>query len=155
MDLSSTFASPPGMRAGFGQNLQARPFTGADMLLYGAAVRHFGGGLSDEVLEALSWVFLNRRASGEPHQASLQPEHASPDWKERQLADPIAPEDARVFAVLAHVLAGGAADPTCGATRFHCHHETPAWAECMDVRALIGPYLFYRTRSSDSLGPAL
>ncbi|MBL4864379.1 MAG: hypothetical protein JKY63_05760 [Rhodobiaceae bacterium] len=155
MDLSSTFASPPGMRADFGQNLQTCPFTGADMLLYSAAVRHFGRGLSDEVLEALSWVFLNRRASGELQQASLLPEHASPDWRERQLADPIAPEDARVVAALARVLAGSVPDITCGATRFHCHHETPAWAECMDVRALIGPYLFYRARSSNSLDTAL
>ena len=124
------------------------------MLLYGAAVCHFGRGLSNEVLEALSWVFLNRRASGEPQQALLRPEQASPDWKERQLADPIAPEEARGFAALAHVLAGAVPDPTCGATRFHCHQETPAWAGHMEVRALIGPYLFYRARSSDGLVPA-
>lgn len=134
----------------FAENTPVRPFTGADMLLYGAAVRHFGAGFSDEVLEALSWVFLNRRAGGEPQQALLQPEHASPDWMARQLAEPFSPEHARVFASLARVLAGGVADPTGGATRFHCHHETPAWAAHMEARALIGPYLFYRTLGSSA-----
>jgi len=41
---------------------------------------------------------------------------------------------------------GGVDDPTDGATRFHCHDETPSWAENMDIRAIIGPYLFYENR---------
>ncbi len=65
------------------------------------------------------------------------------------LSDPLDQETARALAVFTQVLAGGVADPTGGASRFHCHDETPKWAAAMDIRAIVGPYLFYAPKLKD------
>jgi hypothetical protein len=123
---------------------------GMDLMVLGAAVAHYGRGLDEDVLAALSWAFLNRRAyedGTEIGPATAIPPASSPDWAAALMGDPLEPETARALAVFTRVVAGGVADPTAGATRFHCHDETPSWAEDMDIRAVIGPYLFYASRS--------
>ncbi|MFZ1991577.1 MAG: hypothetical protein WAW96_17615 [Alphaproteobacteria bacterium] len=52
----------------------------------------------------------------------------------------------RAFAVTCTVWAGDRADPTAGATLAHRHDEAPAWTERVTGTALIGPWMFYRTR---------
>lgn len=123
---------------------------GMDLMVLGAAVAHYGRGLDEDVLAALSWAFLNRRAyedGTEIGPATAVPPASSPDWAAALMGDPLEPETARALAVFTRVVAGGVGDPTAGATRFHCHDETPSWAEDMDIRAVIGPYLFYVSRS--------
>jgi hypothetical protein len=115
---------------------------GMDLIVLAAAVAHFGRGLGDEVLTALSWVLLNRHALEHPADPAI-PTAGSNDWAESLLADPVERETARALAVFTRVVAGSIDDPTDGATRFHCHDETPTWAKGMDIRAIIGPYLFY------------
>lgn len=119
---------------------------GMDLMVLGAAVAHYGRGLDEDVLAALSWAFLNRRANGDGGEIApvlASSPARSPDWAAALMGDPLDQETARALAVFARVVAGGVADPTEGATRFHCHDETPSWAEKMDIRAVIGPYLFY------------
>jgi len=118
-------------------------FTGADLIYYGITVSQFGGADSDEVLEALSWVLLNRRGAGRGVDPLLLPEGASMDWIERAHTISISPHVARAISIFALVVSGAVIDPVRGATRFHGHRETPSWAEKMDLRAVIGPYLFY------------
>jgi len=123
---------------------------GMDLMVLGAAVAHYGRGLDEDVLAALSWAFLNRRANGDGSEitpAAASAPARSPEWAAALMGDPLEQETARALAVFARVVAGGVADPTEGATRFHCHDETPSWAENMDIRAVIGPYLFYASRS--------
>ncbi len=127
---------------------------GIDLMVLGAAVAHYGRGLDEDVLAALSWAFLNRRANGDGGEigpaAASSPARSparSPEWAAALMGDPLEQETARALAVFARVVAGALADPTEGATRFHCHDETPSWAEDMDIRAVIGPYLFYASRS--------
>lgn len=130
-------------RAVSGDNPDARRFTGEDLILYGVAVAHFSHELNDEVREAISWVLLNRRARGDGDLPGFRPEGAGPEWKAGALCAPVGAETARAIAALSRVLAGSVPDPTRGATRFHCHQEDPAWAAAMEIRAAIGPYLFY------------
>lgn len=117
--------------------------TGADVILYGVAVSLFGGSHSDEVLEALSWVLLNRRAVGHALDPLQLPHRAPDDWIETTLNTRISPEVAHAVSIFARVVSGSVIEPVRGATRFHSHRETPSWAEQMDLRAIIGPYLFY------------
>ncbi len=115
---------------------------GQDLIVLGAAVAHFGRGLSEEVLSALSWALLNRRGlrdEAEPAPAGRMAER----WAAALLADPLEQDTTRALAVFTRVLAGGIADPTDGSSRFHSHDETPTWAEHMEIRAIVGPYLFY------------
>jgi len=118
-------------------------FTGADLLFYGITVSQFGGSHSDEVLEALSWVLLNRRGAGQGLDPLLLPEGAATDWIESALNISISPHVARAISIFALVVSGAVIDPVRGATRFHGHRETPSWAEKMGLQAVIGPYLFY------------
>eukprot|EP00435_Cladocopium_sp_Y103_P076946 s1_g685.t1 len=124
------------------------PVSGRDLMVLGAAVTHFGRGLSEDVLTALSWAMLNRRSAddGTDLEHSAQ---AAEHWATALLADPLDRETARALAVFAQVLTGGVADPTDGASRFHCHDETPKWAAEMDIRAIVGPYLFYASKPKD------
>jgi hypothetical protein len=48
--------------------------------------------------------------------------------------------------VLRNRLLGGSAptDPTRGATHFHHHAASAAWARAMTATALIGPFLFLK-----------
>ena len=115
---------------------------GRDLVFLAAAVAHFGRALGEDVLTALSWALLNRHALEHPAGITI-PATGSNDWAESLLADPVERETARALAVFTRVAAGALDDPTDGATRFHCHDETPTWAENMDIRAIIGPYLFY------------
>ncbi len=115
---------------------------GMDLIVLAAAVAHFGRGLGEEVLAALSWVLLNRYALERPTDLANLTAGAN-EWAETLLADPIERETARALAVFTRVVAGSLDDPTDGATRFHCHGEAPTWAEGMGIRAIIGPYLFY------------
>ncbi|MAN63247.1 MAG: hypothetical protein CMI60_15015 [Parvibaculum sp.] len=121
---------------------------GRDLLVLGAAVAHFGRGLSEDVLAALSWALLNRRGLSEG--ADMGPAaQAAGSWASALLSDPLEQETARALAVFMQVLAGGVPDPIDGACRFHCHDETPKWADKMDIRAIVGPYLFYAPISKD------
>ena len=125
------------------------PVSGRDLMVLGAAVTHFGRGLSEDVLTALSWAMLNRRGAD----AGTDMEHsaeAADRWASALLSDPLDQETARALAVFTRVLSGGVADPTDGASRFHCHDETPKWAAEMDIRAIVGPYLFYAPRLKDA-----
>ena len=118
-------------------------FTGTDVILYGTAVSHFGGSHSDEVLEALSWVLLNRRGAGHALDPLLLPDGAPVDWIEGALKLSISPQAMRAVSIFASVVSGAVTDPVRGATRFHNHRESPSWADKMELRAVIGPYLFY------------
>ncbi len=122
--------------------------SGRDLIVLGAAVAHFGRGLSEDVLTALSWALLNRQSLGETTDVDASA-LAAERWAAAVLSDPLEPETMRAMAVFAQVLAGGVADPTGGAIRFHCHDETPKWAEQMDIRAIVGPYLFYASKPKD------
>ncbi|MCE7997396.1 MAG: hypothetical protein HEP70_00915 [Rhodobiaceae bacterium] len=121
---------------------------GMDLMVLGAAVAHYGRGLDEDVLAALSWAFLNRRATGDGEEFGPAAT-SSPDWAAALMGDPLKQETARALAVFTRVVAGCVSDPTEGATRFHCHDETPSWAEDMDIRAIVGPYLFYAPTSKD------
>lgn len=48
------------------------------------------------------------------------------------------------LSIVAGVFAGLYDDPTNGATRFHRHDHTPAWADGLQCTALLGPYIYYR-----------
>lgn len=122
-------------------HLAAPAICGMDLIVLAAAVAHFGRGLGEEVLVALSWTLLNRHAFDADRAIA-----GTDDWAAALLADPVEQETARVLAVFTQVVAGAVDDPTNGATRFHCHDETPTWTETMDIRAVIGPYLFYAGR---------
>ncbi len=125
-----------------GPAISGLAISGMELIVLAAAVAHFGRGLGEQVLVALSWVVLNRHA--QEHAFELTNATAGANgWAESLLADPVERETARALAVFTRVVAGSVDDPTDGATRFHCHDETPTWAEGMDIRAIIGPYLFY------------
>lgn len=121
---------------------------GRDLIVLGAAVAHFGRGLGEEVLTAISWALLNRRSRDGIHDLDGSAP-AAESWATSLLCDPLEQETARALAVFTQVLAGGVTDPTDGACRFHCHDETPKWADHMDIRAIVGPYLFYAPISKD------
>ncbi len=120
---------------------------GRDLIVLGAAVAHFGRGLDNDVLTAISWALLNRRTQYTPDADGSVP--AAESWAAALLSDPLEQETAKALAAFTRVLAGGVADPTDGACRFHCHDETPKWADKMDIRAIVGPYLFYAPISKD------
>jgi len=141
-------SSPLSSMRNFDQSRVGSLICGRDLIVLGAAVAHFGRGLDEDVLAALSWAFLNRRGQGDG--ADIGPAaQAVESWASVLLSDPLEQETARALAVFTQVLAGGIADPTDGACRFHCHDETPKWADRMDIRAIVGPYLFYAPISKD------
>lgn len=111
---------------------------------------------------AIAWAFLNRareaalhmRQFGRPHPAfgdgSLRDaclRHgacAGPCLMDR-FADPVF---CRAFATACLASCRDIADPTHGATHYHHHGDTPGWSHQLKPVALIGSYLFYRSRLS-------
>ncbi len=116
--------------------------TTSDLFLHALAVARFGAGQAGEVLGALCWVFLNRRIWSQ--QANPIGTEGEPHWVQACLMDPLPLDLAHVISVCADVFAGRWTDPVGGATRFHHHCESPAWADEMELNAIIGSFLFYR-----------
>jgi spore germination cell wall hydrolase CwlJ-like protein len=124
-------------------------FTGAEIFHFGIAISQFGQGMTDDVLAALSWVFVHRKLAGQLPEALGPVECANVSGANGNFHAKLSPDTAHAISICASVIAGDILDPVMGATRFHNHYETPSWADKMDLCAIIGPYLFYRPHLAD------
>jgi N-acetylmuramoyl-L-alanine amidase len=109
---------------------------------------------------AIAWTFLNRAAAAARHRRQHGAPHpqfgdgsvraacrlAGEAWGGRRTLPVHDPAFCRALATACLASCRDIADPTSGATHYHHHQDTPCWSDDLRPVALIGSFIFYRSR---------
>ena len=96
-------------------------------------------------LTAIAYAIKNRLSKGDAF-SHIARESGMPEMGDFSSTCPNPDEQTclKSLSIVAGVFAGLYEDPTQGATRFHRHDHSPAWAVNLQPCALLGPHLYYR-----------